>query len=51
MVEREQLFSDLDAVSGIVASLESDDNVGFVRQEIDYLPLALVPPLRAYHDQ
>jgi hypothetical protein len=51
MVEREQLLSNLDTVSGVVASLESYDHVSFIRQEIDYLPLALVPPLRAYHDQ
>src|ERR1700719_4803431 len=37
-------------MAGIVASLEADDDVGLLRQPIDDLAFAFVPPLGADHD-
>jgi hypothetical protein len=35
-------------VTGVVAALESDDDVGILREEIDDLAFAFVSPLRPY---
>jgi len=43
------LFADDECMAGIVAALESDDEVGAARQPVDDLALALVAPLAADH--
>ena len=49
-VEDELLFTHDDGVPGVVAPLEADDYVCAIGKDIDYLPLAFVPPLGAYND-
>lgn len=39
-----------EGVAGIVPPLETDDYIGELGQQVDDLPLALVPPLSSYHD-
>ena len=38
----------LDGVTGIASSLESDDDVGFLRKHIRDLPFSFIAPVGAY---
>ena len=49
-MEREVAIGELDRVTGVVPALVADDDVEGGAEEIDDLPLALVPPLHADHD-
>jgi hypothetical protein len=39
-----------DRVTGVVAALKANDHLGFLGDEVDDLPLALIAPLGANYD-
>src|SRR5205823_3288247 len=46
-MERVEVLAHLDRVARVRATVETDDDVRPVREEVDHLPLAFVPPLQA----
>jgi len=49
-IELVDLFADNQRMAGIVATLEADHTLGVVSQPVDDLPLALITPLGAHHN-
>ena len=46
----EFLLADLDGVTGIVTALRADDDIGFLREDVDDFAFSFIAPLGADKD-